>query len=118
MNPTRRLALALPVLAVAAAGFAVPAATAQAAEPTGIVQDKTKPQPKADTNTGKCTKGGSDETVAIAGGRKVTTIIACNKAGDTPTVTTIVERRTPPNRPPIPIPPKAPIPTTAPGDML
>lgn len=107
MNPTRRLIRTLPALAATAAVFVLPAATTQAtaAPTTANVLEKPKPKPKK--TDGGCTKGGFNTKTTEAGGRKVTTTISCNHTGDTPAVTTVVERRTPPTRPSFPpIPPK------------
>ncbi|WP_329203361.1 MULTISPECIES: hypothetical protein [unclassified Streptomyces] len=112
MNTTARLLRTLPVLAAATTVFVLPVTTSSAsAAPhtvSSAISDKSKPKP-ALVDTGKCTQGGSDETHANAGGRKVTTILTCTKAGAAPAVTTVVERPTPPTRPTPPIPPTGPI---------
>ncbi|MFD7554595.1 hypothetical protein ACFV9E_08675 [Streptomyces sp. NPDC059835] len=112
MNTTARLLRTLPVLAATATVFILPAMTSPAsATPHTVsssVSDTPKPKPTL-VDTGKCTQGGSDETHASAGGRKVTTILSCTEAGAPPAVTTVVERPTPPTRPTPPIPPEGPI---------
>ncbi|MFD7554596.1 hypothetical protein ACFV9E_08680 [Streptomyces sp. NPDC059835] len=84
MIPTRRLLRTLPVLAAAAAAFALPAMTSPASAATNAaVQDTPKPKPKPQV----CTSTESSSSVVSVGECMTTTTISCVK-GQTPVIST------------------------------